>query len=149
MTYVVQFLLGFFATLAFAVVFHVPKKHLMTSGLIGAIGWTIFVIVKFEIGSFVAGFAAACAIGLLADICARKFHQAATVYIIPGIIPLVPGAGMYYTTLYLIHGEMSMAADKCVETLMMAGCISVGLLMEESIYRIIDSLKNRRIAKNI
>ena len=148
MYYIEQFLLGFFATLAFAIVFHVPKKHLVTSAVIGGIGWAIFMVVKIEIGPFVAGFAASCAIGLLADICARRFHQAATVYIIPGIIPLVPGAGMYYTTLYLINGEMSMAADKCIETLMMAGCISVGLLMEESIYRISDSLKNRKSVKN-
>ena len=147
--YLMHLILGFFASISFAVLFHVPKKHLVTSGLVGGMGWTVFVGVKASMGAFIAGFAAACFIGLLADICARKFHQAATVYIIPGIICLVPGAGMYYTTLYLINGEMSMAADKCVETLMMAGCISVGLLIEESIFRIGASLPNRGKKKNI
>ena len=141
--YLMHLALGFFATLSFGVLFQVPKKHLCTSALVGAIGWMIFILVKDGNGSFIGAFSAACVIGLLADFCARKFHQAATVYIIPGIISLVPGAGMYYTTLYLIHGEMSMAADKCVETLMMAGCISIGLLIEESVFRIIASLLNK------
>lgn len=145
--YLMHLVLGFLASISFAILFHVPKKHVVTSAMVGAIGWTVFVAVKLSIGAFVAGFAASCIIGLFADICARKFHQAATVYIIPGIICLVPGAGMYYTTLYLINGEMSMAADKCVETLMMAGCISVGLLIEESIFRIGVSLANRKQSK--
>ena len=142
--YLMHIVLGFLASLSFAVLFHVPKKHLITSASVGAIGWIIFVVIKDANSSFIGAFAASCIIGLLADICARKFHQAATVYIIPGIICLVPGAGMYYTTLYLINGEMGMAADKCVETLMMAGCISVGLLIEESIFRIVASLASRK-----
>lgn len=148
MTYFVQFLFGIISTMGFAILFHVPKKDLFMSSIVGASGWVIFVYCKNEYGSALMGcFLAACMVGLLADILSKLFKETATVYIIPGIIPLVPGAGMYYTTLHLINGEIESAATTGTETLLMAGSISVGLLMVGSIfkmhYNILGKIKKR------
>lgn len=144
MNYALQFLLGFLSTIGFAVLFHVPRKNIILSSVVGAIGWTIFVFFRDEFGSaFIGGFLASCAIGFGADLNARLCREPATVFIIPGIIPLVPGAGMYYTTLYLINGQLETAAMKGTETLLMAGAISVGLLTEESLFRIYLVLKHK------
>ncbi len=81
-------------------------------------------------------FLAACMVGLLAGIFSRVYKETATVFTIPGIIPLVPGAGMYYTTLYLINGQLEKAATTGTQTLLMAGSISVGLLVVGSFFKV-------------
>jgi len=50
---------------------------------------------------------------------------------------------MYYTTLYLINGDLQMAATTGTETLLMAGSISVGLLVVGSFFRVHYTIKDK------
>ena len=51
MDLVVQFIVAVFATIAFAVLFSVPKKELAFCGFTGALGWIIYsVFMKFDMG---------------------------------------------------------------------------------------------------
>lgn len=144
MTSFLQFVFGFVSTVGFAILFHVPKKNILMSSFVGGIGWVIFAYCRNDYGSALLGcFLAACVVGTLADIFSRVYKETATVFIIPGIIPLVPGSGMYYTTLYLINGELGKAATTGTETLLMAGSISVGLLVVGSFFRIHYTLKGK------
>lgn len=144
MTYFLQFVFGFVSTVGFAILFHVPKRNIIMSSLVGGIGWVVFAYCRNDYGSALLGcFLGACMVGLLADIFSRVYKETATVYIIPGIIPLVPGAGMYYTTLYLINGELERAATTGTETLLMAGSISVGLLVVGSFFRMHYTIKGK------
>ena len=141
------FLFAFAATLGFCILFHVPKRHIATASLIGALGWVVYYAsAAYGNGSAFSCFIAACLVGLLGDICSRVFKEASTVYIIPGILPLVPGAGMYYTMLAIIEGNLEETAATGTETLMMAGAIAVGLLVMGAILRIIVSIKRRIFA---
>ncbi|MFV0517378.1 MAG: threonine/serine exporter family protein [Aminipila sp.] len=144
MTYIIQFVFGFISTVGFAILFHVPKRHIIASSFVGGVGWVIFIYCKNDYESALLGcFLAACMVGILADIFSKINKETATVYIIPGIIPLVPGAGMYYTTLYLINGEIEKAATTGTETLLMAGSISVGLLVVGAVFRMYYNLKEK------
>ncbi|QIB70548.1 threonine/serine exporter [Aminipila butyrica] len=137
MTYLWQFIFGLVATVGFAILFHVPKRHIFVASLIGGMGWVVFAYCRSDYGGALLGcFLAACVVGFFAGICSRVFKETATVFTIPGIIPLVPGAGMYYTTLYLISGQLEQAATTGTETLLMAGSISVGLLVVSSFFKI-------------
>ncbi len=144
MTYIIQLVFGFISTVGFAILFHVPKRHIIASSFVGGVGWVIFIYCKNDYESALLGcFLAACMVGILADIFSKINKETATVYIIPGIIPLVPGAGMYYTTLYLINGEIEKAATTGTETLLMAGSISVGLLVVGAVFRMYYNLKEK------
>ena len=48
--------------------------------------------------------------------------------LIPGIIPLVPGAGIYYTAYYFVMNDMALAAQKGVESLKVSFAIVVGMV---------------------
>ncbi len=52
-----------------------------------------------------------------------------------GIIPLVPGAGIYYTAYYLVTGQMSLAAVKGLEAVKIAFAIVLGIIFVVSIPR--------------
>ncbi|MBN7773040.1 threonine/serine exporter family protein [Clostridium aminobutyricum] len=146
-----QFIFGLLATIGFCILFHVPTKKIIGAGFVGAAGWATYMYsIQDGQSKLLACFFGACIVGLFADILSRVCKEAAIIYIIPGIIPLVPGAGMYYTTLYLINGDLSASAAKGTETLLMAGSISVGLLVVGSILRIrhvVSSKFQKRITK--
>ncbi|EJX03188.1 membrane protein containing DUF1212, partial [gut metagenome] len=94
MNFVYAFFFAFLATIAFGVLFQAPKKTLVAGGFIGAVGWVVFMYLKVAgYSSFYANFFATVIIALDSELCARIFKQPVTVYVIPGIIPLVPGLG--------------------------------------------------------
>lgn len=125
-----QFILALFATLSFSVIFRVPLNKIPACVIIGALGWVTYVVTFDYLDSPVIGcFAGACTVGLLSSICARVFKEAATVFVIPGILCLVPGFRIYRTMEALLLHNYEDTAEIGVETLLMAGAIAIGLLV--------------------
>ena len=66
---------------------------------------------------------------ILSRILAVVRRAPVTIFLITSIFTLVPGAGIYYTAYYLMVDNLAMAAMKGVETLKVAGAISLGILL--------------------
>ena len=83
MEIITSFIFAFIATMAFAVLFQSPKKILLTDGLIGAVGWVVFISLRDQMGysSFYANFFGTLALALLSELSARIFKQPATVFV--------------------------------------------------------------------
>ncbi|MDO4869019.1 MAG: threonine/serine exporter family protein [Bacillota bacterium] len=125
-----QFLLALLATLGFSVIFRVPLKKIPACVLVGALGWITYIITVHYLGSPVAGcFTGACMVGMLSSICARCLKEASTIFIIPGILCLVPGSNIYKTMEALLLHNYENTAEIGVQTLFMAGAIAIGLLV--------------------
>ena len=133
---IVQFLFAFFATCGLSIIFRVPVPKIPVCGLIGACGWLIYYIVTTYYGS-------SCVVALLSDISSKVFKEAATIFIIPGIICLVPGAGMYRAMLALLSNDINGFTEEGTITLLAAGSIAVGLLVMGSLLRIIRMIFRR------
>ena len=88
---------SFIAIVCFAIIIECPKKYLPLAGVIGAVGGTVYLfclnIVKTD--AVLAAFFSALAITILSHIFAKGFRAPVTIFLIPGILPTVPGAGMY------------------------------------------------------
>lgn len=141
-----QFVFSFMAMLGFCVIFHVPARHIPVAAFIGSVGWVLYqVCLYFHISTVISCFLASCAVGLLSDIASRLLKDAATIFIIPGILCLVPGSGMYDTMLELVSGNLSKAADTGIRTLMVAGSIALGLLVISAAIRIIVSIARKAV----
>jgi uncharacterized membrane protein YjjP (DUF1212 family) len=132
------FILAFGTTLGFCFQFHVPKKHWATASLAGACGFWLYeyAILLLGYSAVFAGFLGAGLVALIAEICSRAGKDATTLFIIPGIIPLVPGTGMYATMLYMLQSDFTNSVETGVRTLLIAGCIAVGLITVASLTRI-------------
>lgn len=131
------FLFALCSTIGFSILFHVPKKHLVTAGFVGALGWVTYMYLTTSgSGKIMACFVGSCVVALISELFSRAFKDAATIFIIPGILPLVPGAGMYYTMLAILEGDVEKTASVGTETLMMAGAIAVALLVVASILKL-------------
>ena len=126
---IIQFIVCFFATLSFAVLFSAPKRQLLFCGLTGAIGWIVYLIIMEKDGGIaLANVCASFTLTLMARIFAAVNRHPVTVYLLAGIFPLVPGAGIYYTSYYFIMHEMDNFAKYGAQTLITAGSIVFGIV---------------------
>ena len=140
---ILQVILAFTATLFFAIIFNAPKGELIFCGLTGAVGWLLYLIVSGMTDSSVfATFVAAVAVTISSRYLSHFRYAPSTLYLIPGIIPLVPGAGVYYTMFELLNGEMYASYVKGIETLKLAGAIALGIIVILALpYSIFTSIK--------
>lgn len=124
-----QFILSMLATLSFAILFSAPKSQLFFCGLTGAIGWIVYVIcMNGDLGIVISNLIAAFALTIISRTIASIQKNPVTVYLISGIFPLVPGAGIYYTSYYFIMNEMGQSSQSGMETVKVAGAIVLGIL---------------------
>ena len=139
-----EFIFAFLGTLGFTLIFNVPLRHIPVASFVGGAGWVVFQIADaMGCGVAIACFFGACTVGLTSDIASKVFKEAATIFVIPGVLPLVPGAGTYYTMLAVIEGNLDQAAAKGIETLAMAGAIALGLLVMGTVMQIIRGVSKR------
>lgn len=126
---ILHFIVAMVATISFAVLFNAPKYEVLWCGLTGAIGWVVYyAITQNNINLILATLIAAFTLTLFARGLAVIRKNPVTVYILPGIFPLVPGAGIYYTAYHLFMGNAQMSGAKGLETLEIAGAIVFGII---------------------
>lgn len=139
-----ELILSFLSTIGFSILFSSPKETIGYAGLTGATGWILYSMTSKIFHSNVAGtFFGAITVGLLGEFFARVSKKPATLYITSGIVPLVPGAGMYYTMLAIIENDFDMAATKGVETFFIAAAIAVGIIISSGFSRSIRRVKQK------
>ena len=146
----INFFFSFLATVGFSIFFNSPIKSLMPVGIIGGIGWTTYIILLgFTKSSILSNFFAATLISLLSEILARKMKYPAIVFAIPGILPLIPGLGLYNTMLFLVEGNYSSALSTGSDTLFTSASIAMGVLLITSLVRtyhiVCSKIRNKRI----
>lgn len=133
---------SFFATIGFAIYFGAPSNSIIASGLSGGASWSLYYIM-FSIlnNKILANFMGAFLVGTLGEILAIKYKKPATVFITPGIVPLVPGAGMYYTMSYLVGKDFNKAISEGTEVFFMAAAIATGIIVSTIFSKSIRSFK--------
>lgn len=143
-----QTAVSFVATVSFAILFQVPREQYVYSGLCGAAGWLCYLLVMQNYPSpAVASFAAVVVLTVMSRIFAVRRKTPVTVFLICGIFPLVPGAGIYYTAYNFIIGNNQMAVEKGVETIKIAVAIALAVVFTFSlptpVFRFAKSRKGR------
>ena len=137
---------SFSTTIAFAVLLQAPRKTLPISGIIGAVGWVVFLYVRKEMGtsSFYANICATLILSLLSELAARIFKQPATVFVIPGIFPIVPGLGMYNGMAQLIENNYEQGINILLTAGLDAAAIALGIMFTGSFFRVLKISSERK-----
>ena len=126
---IVQIAISMAATIAFAVLFHVPATEYFFCAVNGGVGWVTYSFwLSHGAGLTSASIWAALALTLAARILSAVRKMPSTVFLITGIFSLVPGAGLYYTSYFLIMGDLARFMAKGTETLKIAGAIVLGMI---------------------
>lgn len=148
MNYIAPCLYAFGASLAFAIVFNIPRNKLLLSALGGLLGQLVYVVCQLVISNDVILYLlATIAISLYAEVLARLTKSPTTIYLAVALIPLVPGGGIYYTMLYFINGEMDLGITTGVHTLLISGALAVGIIMISSTVNLVRKVMLRGSSK--
>ncbi len=142
---VIQLLLAYITTVGYAIPANSPKKLIPYSALVGALGYIIFFTMgKLNINYIISSFIAAFFIGLCGETLSRLLKSPATLFVLPAMITLVPGGGMYYSMSHLIEQNYEAFVLKAVETFLIAASLSMGIVFSTIFSR---SLKRNRKKK--
>lgn len=136
---------SFVAIVCFAVLMECPRKYLVLAGITGAVGGGVYLYsMDRGIGAVLASFLSAFAITFLSHVFARVFRAPVTIFLIPGILPTVPGAGMYRIVYYMMAGDRNTCGHYFVQTLEIAGMIALAIFLVGTVFKVIERyfLKN-------
>ena len=131
MTDLLQILAAGIGTVAFGALFGVPSKDYPYCGLIGASGWAVYVFLWMRTGFWseaVVVFLATVLVILMSRFFAVRERCPVTIFLICGILPLVPGAGIYWTCYYLVTGQLDEASTRGFSALKAAVAIVLGIV---------------------
>lgn len=145
MIYLKAFIYSFIASLGFALIFNAPKRSILPACLVGGISWVVYEFLQVQNCNYIfSAFLAAFIIGILGEVFSRRLKNPATLFILPGLIPLVPGAGMYYSMNYLIAQNYNSFIAVGAKTFFTAVALSIGIVAS-SIFS--KSLRRVRVRK--
>lgn len=140
---------AFFSSVGFSILFNIPRKEMVYAGLSGALGWLFYIIVMKGTNSIIfASFMGALVAGVTAEILARIRKQPASIFVIPGMIPLVPGYGLYYSMLKIIEKNYDEALSVGFEAMLVAISIASAIIMATSFGRIMKGSNKPRVENN-
>ncbi|MBF7096252.1 threonine/serine exporter family protein [Alkalibacter mobilis] len=137
MTHAIQIAMAFLGSLGFAVMFHVKGIKLFFCGLGGAVTWAIFLGVKIFGDSIIGGFfIATLSASLISEILARKIKAPVIMFLVPMLVPLIPGSDLYYTTSHLINNRMQEFGSGLTLLLQKVGAMAFGIILMASFVQI-------------
>lgn len=138
---IVQVLAGFLSAVAFAFIYNVPKNQIINAGIMGGLGWLVFSLSQIAIGEIGGMFLGATSVAFCSEFFARGFKQPVIIYLIPGVIPLVPGGRAYLTMLSFLQHDYTEGLTLLVSTFFLAGAVAAGIIIASSIFRIYSRIK--------
>ena len=123
-----EILAAMVGTIAFSLLFGVPRKYYAYCGLIGGAGWGVYSAAGLLWAPAQSALAATIVVILLSRLAAVKERCPVTIFLISGIFPLVPGAGVYWTVYYMVPDQLYLAVQTGYTAVKVAVAIVLGIV---------------------
>ena len=142
-----QGLATFVACLGFVILFNVHDWGSVLCALGSALTWIVYLLCSRAGGSvYSANFFSEVVAAVYSEGMGRLRKCPVTSYLVISSIPLLPGAGIYYTMSIGLSGEVQEALQKGLETAGIAGSLAVGILLVSTVFRAVNARKRRASA---
>lgn len=133
---------SFISAAAFGIIFNAPKQSLFKCGIVGMLGWMIYIVLfTFEIDTVIATLAASFVVAVVSQIFAKLYKTPVIIFSVAGIIPLVPGGIAYDAMRNFVQNDYNMAMNLAAKAFMISGSIAIGLVFSEVINQVIRNAK--------
>lgn len=125
-----HFFFAFLASASFSLLYNAPRRELGACGVAGAVAWVVYYFIYEKTASdSISNFFVAVVAAIFARVFSYTHRAPSTLYLIPGIIPLVPGGAMYYTMAALLKNDIYESFTYAAKTLKVAGVIAIGIIV--------------------
>ena len=137
----IQILMGYLGSLGFNILFNIRGRKLFIASLGGFISWTVFLLLEpLFPGEAIRYFLATAAITVYGEVFARIEKTPTTTFLVPSVIPLIPGGSLYYTMNYALNEQWQLFTDKALYTLQLALALAVGIISVTTLVRLTTAL---------
>lgn len=125
---VIQLLAAFLGSMGFCMMFRLRSGLLLPASLGGLFCWGIYLFSsQYLTGIFLPSLIASAFAATYAEVFARRLKAPATLFLIPAVVSLVPGGGLYYTISYAVQGELEQSGQYGAQTVQYVLGIACGM----------------------
>ena len=137
MATVIQVIGAFLAVVTIAVLNGVPVKYLVYSGTVGAAGWAVYLLMRFiKPHEAMAMFVATLMVAVMSHVYARVLKAPVTLFLVCGILPLVPGVAMYRLVYYLLISDKVTAGIYAATSVSVTGAIALAVFFVDTVFKL-------------
>ena len=121
------------AVIGFALLFEIRLKLTPVCALCGAISWAVYLIADYFGASGIwATFYATLAVDLFSHINARALKTPVIIFLIAGLLPLVPGISSSKAVYFILYGE-GYAAETMLGAILCVGAIALAIFLMDTL----------------
>lgn len=135
-----QSIFAFGAIIGFSVLIEASKRCLIVNGILGMAGWAVYLYTERYTSMLMATFVSGLVLAVISHILARLMKTPVTTTLIPSILTIVPGAGMYETVYYLFTADTQEALSSLVLTIGAAGAIALAIFIVDALVAVVKRL---------
>lgn len=137
-----QVCMSFLGSLGFSILYNVRGRKLLLAALGGAMTWGLHLL----LGSIVPNVALRyflCAVfaAFYAELLARRLKTPAATFLIPSMIPHIPGGSLYETMHYALSGQWDACLSQALYTLALALALALGIVVVLTVYNVIGVIR--------
>ncbi len=139
------------AVCGFSLLFEIQPRLMPVCALCGAISWAVYLIADYFGASGIwATFYATLAVDLFSHINARVLKTPVIIFLIAGLLPLVPGISIYKAVYFIMYGEGD-AGETMLGAILCVGAIALAIFLMDTILdmdkRLRTYIKKKRLHK--
>lgn len=134
--YVIPCIFAFLSGFGFCFILNIRGRMLLLAPVGAALGWLVYLLTAGVASDIFRYFVGTVVVSLYSEIMSRICREPTTGFILVGLLPFVPGGGIYYTMEHCINGEIDLFISTGIHTLGIAGVLAVGVLLVSSLVRL-------------
>ncbi len=134
-------LTAFLGSLGFAILYGLRKRHMLFASIGGLISWSTYLLFSFLLsgeGIFIPCFLATFITAIYVSFISAKIKAPTLLFLLPALIPLVPGSSLYYTFYYFYRQEWNEMFNFAGKTFSFVFAIAAGM----SVVLLLKAFKN-------
>ena len=129
MTEIIQILTATVGSLGFGILFNIRNKRLIAVAIGGGVAWALYLCFFALTGNLgLSYFLVSLLVSLYSEIMARIYKAPAIIFISPSLIPLVPGASLYYTMSHALNSNTESFLTSAITTITAAAALAIGII---------------------
>ncbi|CDD65933.1 putative uncharacterized protein [Firmicutes bacterium CAG:882] len=127
--YIIQVITAGLGAGGYSILFNIRRDKLPYASAGGSLAWIIYILAsQTTTNAFITNMLAAAFATLYSEIFARIKKAPTTVFLIPSIMPMIPGGGLFYTMSAVINNNSELFEKYFITTIETALGISIGIM---------------------
>ena len=122
-------------SMCFSIVLGVRGKHILFAGLAGGLGYLAYLLAG-PLGALPSTLISSATVAAASEAAARIRKAPATLFLVSGLIPLVPGGRVYEGAFLAMTGNPAEAAMTFYNAFLETAAIAVGVILVSSLVRL-------------